>query len=68
LREAVIEVCRPFAEITNIDLIADGERGYFCYVRLATPDQTYALMREIGGFTFGNGVCFSIPRKWNEKT
>ncbi len=67
LREAVAEICGPVAALSKIDLIADGAGGYFCQVELAAPDQRFALMREVGGFGFGDGVCFIIPRTWKEQ-
>jgi hypothetical protein len=61
LREAIAEVCRPFAEVTDVDLVDDGER-YYCYVQVAAPDQCFALLREVGAIWFRGLLCFVIPK------
>lgn len=61
LEQAVHVVCRPFATLTSIDIARDGDKGYICFVTLASSDERAALLSTVGGFLFGDGLCFFLP-------
>jgi hypothetical protein len=60
LRDAVIELCRPIADIGKVEIIEVGRISYFCIVEVSSVEQRLALTREMGGVSFASGVCFRI--------
>jgi hypothetical protein len=60
LEQAVREVCRPLATLTSIDITRDGDKSCLCFITLASPAERSAILREVGGFMFAEGVCLRL--------
>lgn len=61
IRQWLAGLCRPYGEIVRIEIEPDGDDAYICLVDMATAAQNAALVRELGGFSYGLGVGFRIP-------
>jgi len=63
LREALADLCRPYGEVSRMEIYSTDAEGFVCFVELATLGETAALCRRLGAFTFGHSAGFRIPAK-----
>ncbi len=62
LQQAIETMCLPFGGMRGCRVIHDKKNAsYFCFVELALPGACAAMMGQVGGTYFGNGLVFRIP-------
>ena len=62
LQRAIETICLAFGGIRDCRLVLDKKNAsYFCFVEPALPGACSAIMKQLGGTYFGNGLVFRIP-------
>ena len=71
LRVALLMLCSRFGAVTRLDILPANQGGRsqaLCFLRMATPEQEDALIRQVGPGRFGGDVVIivELQKRWAE--
>ena len=65
LTNATVALCESFGPVRSYECVRfvhdKSEQVVLCFVELESEAQQMELIRGLGAYTFGSGVCLKIP-------